>query len=538
MVGPPPTEEERIALSRARSRVLQARNNFESRRYDFVGAPLDEALAILVPVLSAEADPLRAEIDEIRAQLDAALLEEQWRTRTAELERLLAIVAGNTRNRGNAAPDALAQAEARLASPDFAAYPAPERARMTARIAELRDELAAVATGDAVARAVIPLQQLEGVLDGDPAELVAQMRARDIDDAEDRLRTICARVVQALAPALASAPEVLAVRTRLRASEKRIDRITAGWGTGARATVVFSGWPAIAAAIAGWETEESHDTSVLASPDLPRTRMAVARLGALLASDVVVQVRAENPAADQAYAGLEQIFDAVAVKLHAAFDRAAAAAEELPAPLDPLGRSAAARLAADAQLALAGTPYAGPDTARLVALAVRWRDEADLVTVQQRVLCDRLTREADAAWPQIRARLSPQPFPQAPGATIELRGYNRAGWDYGGPEHPIDFALRIDGYPVALTYAPHVRNVLDHAAYYDKVELPARTPWELIAVVEGPGEVGQRTRVTFVDEATNLPLAAYEQWLPVPCIRAYVIALRAGPVAVAPPAVI
>jgi hypothetical protein len=67
------SDEDASNISRARSRIVQARSLLESRRTENVEFTLEYAAAILAGVGEAPAAPLLAEIDELRAQLAGAI---------------------------------------------------------------------------------------------------------------------------------------------------------------------------------------------------------------------------------------------------------------------------------------------------------------------------------------------------------------------------------------------------------------------------------------------------------------------------------
>jgi hypothetical protein len=53
-------------------------------------------------------------------------------------------------------------------------------------------------------------------------------------------------------------------------------------------------------------------------------------------------------------------------------------------------------------------------------------------------------------------------------------------------------------------------------------------------VVEGAGQIGERTTRTLVDARSGNPIGKVEEWPLVECVRLRVIGLHAGPLAIAP----
>ncbi len=151
---------------------------------------------------------------------------------------------------------------------------------------------------------------------------------------------------------------------------------------------------------------------------------------------------------------------------------------------------------------------------------------------------DAHVRDADAAWPTIMARTDVQPKLDptrlaARGKTVLLAGaINRAGWELAGRDY--DFAVRGGSVPLAGVFAPHVRDALVKAWTEDRLDVSDRIPWDVIAVVDGPDTIGERTLITLEDNDTRLEIGILEEWRKIPCIRLEIIALHAGPVAVGP----
>jgi hypothetical protein len=313
-----------------------------------------------------------------------------------------------------------------------------------------------------------------------------------------------------------------------------------GWGKARLEAEVGTTWAAIRADIEGWHEEAtSPPGGLLAEPQLPRTSAAIQRIRYLLAQQRTRRVRAANaddPAIEAPYREAERVLAAAGQRLREAYDNVLAEAERLPTPPRGFDLDRPNRLAAAAERSLAGTPHLAPVLARARTLDARWRADADDTMAVHQDLYDRLRAEADAAWPAIlaatgaRADFDPD-APPGPARAVLLRGvYNRSGWDFAD----YDFAMRFAGVPIGGHYDPHVLRALENAWYGLKLDVDDRTPWDVIAVVEGPGKIGEHTIVTIRDRDTGLEIGTREEWHQVDCIRLRIIALHAGPVAVGP----
>nr|BFE61522.1 hypothetical protein GCM10020063_060480 [Dactylosporangium thailandense] len=313
-------------------------------------------------------------------------------------------------------------------------------------------------------------------------------------------------------------------------AEGALDALGGDWQARMRAQAVHDRWLVLLDGVEDW-ADESDDPAQrpLEEPRLPKTREAVQRLRHFVRDDD----GDEAPAIRAVYRAAAETFERAGVRLDAAFGAMLDDAERRPVPLRGPELDRPLHLATAARYTFEGTRFLEANVARAEALHERWQAEVVAVMTARRALYDRLAAEAGAAWPGIVAGHGPVPFAAGaePGTTILLsRVHNRAGWDFDGGAHP--FSLRHDGVVLAGDYEPHVLAALEHAWYELKLDVNDRIPWDVVAVVEGPGTVGERTVVPVRDLGTGLEIGKREEWPPVPCVRLRIIALHAGPVAV------
>ncbi len=534
-----PSDEDMTAMSRARSRISQARTMLETWRTDGVAEVLDEAAGLLSGVPEAFTAPLRADIDTVRADLAGVTLAEDVRRIAEELDRHLSSAEADVTVRPDQTVERLDHVYQRLGDEDVNRVLAAESVtRYRARADHIGAQLSAHVKSDALERARPLLAELEERTAADPFAGLDQRAAYLVTG---ELRTLKDRVLAALHAVPEGDPDVAVAMARLADIDRAVEAASAAWGKAELDAEVARGWTAIAADIAGWEDESDADAAPLAEPRLPRTRLAVQRIRHLLTDPETVAARvqhADDEELQATYRTAEGVFEAASAKLHWAYNQVLDAAEQMETPMRPYELGRPSMLAGAAEAALAGTRYQETVVDRARALDERWKADVAAVMQARQELYDRLAAEAAEAWPGIVAALGPREDfdPHEPGThgrLVLLSGvHNRAGWDFDGRAY--DFAMRLSGMPLGGAYEPHVLRALEHAWYELKLDVNDRIPWDVVAVVEGPDTIGQRTTVTLRDKDTNLEIGKLEEWPAVACVRLRVVALHAGPVAVGP----
>jgi len=535
------SDEDAANLSRARSRISQARTLLEVRRTENVEYTLEEAAGFLADVGDRHKAQLLLDIDAVRAELRGALASEDVRRIEEELNRHVSTAESNIGVHPHHTDEALARLAQRLSDEDVVGILPPESIeRYRARAAEIQARHSGNTRSEAIDRAMPLLEELERRLDVDPFAGLPQHEAYRVTR---DLRTLKDRVLAAIGAVPDDDPEIVAIGARLLATDRKIDEASVAWGKAELDAQVSRGWDAIKADIEGWEQEEPEtDGQLLAQPAMPKTRLAVHRVRYLLTDAETIRIRAENP--DDAelmatYREAEQVFEAAGAKLHWAYTRVLDAAEQVETPMNRFDLDRASMLAHAAEQAFEGTRYLDTNVGRARDLDERWQAEVAAIMKARQDLYDKLAVEADAVWPAIVDTLRPDTSfdprdPGLAGRTVLLEGvYNRSGWDFDGGAY--DFAVRYEGVPLGGDYEPHVRAALEHAWYELKLDVNDRITWDVVAVVEGPGTIGRRTTVVLRDKDTNQEIGRIEEWPPEDCVRLRVVALHAGPVAVGPP---
>jgi hypothetical protein len=534
-------EEHRGALRQARTRVGHARSLVEAGAVEAVEQVLAEALGLLASVPDAMRAELLADVEDIRVARAAAERAEAVRGVTLGLDvQLTAVQSAVSYENWADGGTALRGFAERFAREDVARVLPPQlAAHYEQRAAALAATVAAGVKAEQLGRAQAALAEVEHRLDGDPpAELDrdgVHRLAADVAYLSDRVR-------RELSPVPPDDPDVRAVRDRLAAAQERLDAGLRDWERAATRRRAADWWESARQDIAGWR-DEALDAAPpsLYSPNLPLTDHAVRRLRSLLEDADAVRLRADHPhdeAIQATFRAAGAALSAAAAKLAAGFERILAHAEAMPAPMREEDLQQTVHLAAAARSMLEGTGRAEPVLARVAALEQRWRDEYDREMAARVALFEKLSAEADAAWPGIVAAAGATVPGDAgldatEGRPVLLSGvYNRCGWEWSGREY--GFAARHGGIVLAGVYEPHVLAALEHAWYELKLDVNDRIAWDVLAVPDGPGTIGERTQRTLRAAGTGAELGTVEEWPPVPCLRLRVVGLHAGPVAVGP----
>ena len=152
---------------------------------------------------------------------------------------------------------------------------------------------------------------------------------------------------------------------------------------------------------------------------------------------------------------------------------------------------------------------------------------------------EKMTAAAREAWPKLSAHIKADEIsdPEAltKGQSIRITNWqNRMAWDYRGGSSGYDYGVTVNGIPVVGFYEPHVRKaVSDTAEKLGWGDTLISDRMDVIAVVTGRGKVERRVKLDVRDRGGS-SVGELERWEPVDCVIVKVIAMRGGPIAVAP----
>lgn len=233
-----------------------------------------------------------------------------------------------------------------------------------------------------------------------------------------------------------------------------------------------------------------------------------------------------------------KILEGASAKLNDAYNAVVAQAEREPMPSRESDRNEIDQLTYDATRWFDGTRYKDPNVARAKALSDLWKAQVARIQKEMQETLNKLTAQANAAWPAIEARagaergFDPSQASEWKGKVIEIKGYyNRAGWDFNGA---YDWAADIKGHPVAGMYDDRVSAAFAEGSRHTQFGIDDHVGWDVIAIVEGPGTIKRRTHTDWKDKDTGELIMKTESYEPEPCVTIKIIGLRAGPVAIGP----
>lgn len=537
-------------ISEADSRGIRQARQLLNYARELAGTPgrleeselkVEQALNLLasVPDTVAVKGEMLAEADEVRAiAADSENAEKIAAVRRA-LDSELSLVDSAKEYDQSGARGALARFHERFSRDDVAVLPESVTVEYRARVAALTAEVDGFVKADALSRAESRMRDIEQVAASDPyaglADDAVYRVGTDLEHYKNQLLDYLRRIAEGDA-------DVAAVRQRLAAAEARLGEYGARWNENKAQDRVTSHYNGILDSIAGWE-DEAIDAAPpsMYSPSLPRTRDAMVQVLSLQGDAEVVRIRGEYPDNEiiqETWRDAQSLFAAAADKVNAAFARSLDHFERMPSPMREGDLQQTMHLSAAAETMLEHTRYREPILARIDALNSRWRKDYSELRETRRQMYEQLSAEAEQKWPAIvAASAASEGFdPWSPGAvgqTVLLKQvYNRCGWEWSGREY--GFAMKYQAKVLGGVWEPHVLKALEYAWYELKLDVNDRIPWDLIAVVEGTGQIGERMTRALVDARSGVTIGKIEEWPNVECVRLRVIGLHAGPVAVAP----
>jgi hypothetical protein len=197
----------------------------------------------------------------------------------------------------------------------------------------------------------------------------------------------------------------------------------------------------------------------------------------------------------------------------------------------------------DLRIALEGSDLLKPLQQRALKLVGAFDQKTIGDQAAQEKLYNTLVEQANKAWPAMVKEANPtegfdavatsQNIDPAKGKTIRLKGVqNRMGFDYS-PSGGYDFAITMDGVPVAGKFSPSVRKAYNGISAKTGRDFSSED-CDVVATIEGMGPIIRIARAegslqtTGGEKVASITAQGNET---VPGIRLKIIALHIGPVA-------
>jgi hypothetical protein len=527
----------------AKQRLASAKENLKDQSWGSIEDNLKAAEEFLDGVPDAEKAPIMKEITAIRAQAEPQVKAYKAKGITDPVGRYIDTAAGEVKAVPDRALSDLKEASDRLNSEDGKKYVDPATAKaLQTRIAGIQ-QMAMKAMKGRIMENVDPLmKELEAKVAGDPFK---GKDSREVDSIGQSVNGLASRVRGSIRDLPADDPDVKSINARLAAVEKKIE---AAAGASEKAGViggVVKYWASTKEAFAGWDQEKplttwQQYTTSQSSSDLqmPKTVQALHRAQDWLGESQVKEVQAKygtdptfKPTVDEATRTVDQ----AGARLNDAYNKVMDDADKQPTPEDKYSREKPQFLANDVERIFKGTKYMDANVARAKKLQQKWEGAVAAAEEARQAEFKRLVAKASADWPAVASSVSaedgfnPAEADKWKGKTIRLKQVeNVSGSDYTAT---YDFAAKVNGLPVAGNFAPNIKAALDEV--YEKINMRAGDdPWDVIAVVEGPGKINERTRDQVLDGTRTI--ATINGTRPVDCTVVRVIGLHAGPVAIGP----
>lgn len=239
---------------------------------------------------------------------------------------------------------------------------------------------------------------------------------------------------------------------------------------------------------------------------------------------IVGQVRSQRDAAHQKLTGFAE-----------SILKEAAAAK-----LDPSSRDRLETFVKDdLRLALEGTTQLADLQSRGQALIEQFDKAAGGSAADKEKRYEELVQKARSDWPAMLKKYSPEKgFDPAQAGTwkgkvVHLAAVsNRLGWDYKTDDY--DFAMAINGHPVAGRFAPAIRDEVKKVLSETGKNALPEEEYNVVAVVGGPCKLQRRVQREGTVEVQGVKAnVEAEGWEPVDAVLLNIAAVHCGPVAIA-----
>ncbi len=530
----------------AKKHLEEAKSNLQNENWIGLEQEMASTEEFLDGVPEAEKAPVAKELAALKKQAEPKLKQFKSERLTKEITRLIDDAASGVQARPDMAMDTTKDALEKLDSDDAKKYlDAAAAKKLRDRATNLRTMAVKGAKKRVMDNAKPLLADLDKTMASDPFKGKDQNQVYSISQS---LETEIKRIRGMFDSLPPDDPEIKAVFAKLDGYDKKLEsmgaaseqadavnRIADYWKT---TKEYFKGWEAETAGPT-WERYTKEGSQGMSDLLMPQTVVAINRTKYFLEDENVKKAETTYPndaTVKATMADARKTLESAYKKVNDNFNKLLEEAEKLPTPRrDDLSFNRPDSMSRDAERWFAGSKYMEPNQARAKKLNDKWNGALDAADKAKEETFNKMVEAARAAWPGIDKEIkaedgfNPAEADKWKGKTIRLKKVrNRAGWDWSG----YDFAMEINGMPVAGNYADNV-----NAAFKDVREKTGSGPddhtdWDVIGVVQGPGQIKQRVNVEVRSGSDRI--GSIDDYRTMPCTVIQVTGLYAPPIAIGP----
>jgi hypothetical protein len=533
-------------IESAKKHLEEAKDDLKSQNWNSLEEELKSTEDFLDGVPEAERAPVMKELEALKKEALPKIAAAKSQKLVERISRDIDSAADQANSTPDGAMRALKDINEKLASDDAKKYVDPETMKkLQSRVAGLQ-QMAVKGVKKRVTGNAQPLiEELEKQLADNPFK---DKQSNEAYSLSQSLNSAISRIRGIYEPLPKDDPDVKAVMAKLDGFARKIEAYGADSDKAAVVAQLadywtntknyFDGWEAETAG-PNWERYTKEGSQGMSDLLMPKTVEAINRTKYWFDNEHVKKAQSTYPddAKIKATVGeAQKVLDTALAKMNDNFNKLLEEAEKLPTPRkDDLSFNKPDSMAYDAKRWFAGSKYEAPNVERANKLQEKWKGATTANEKAKEEAFKELVKQADAAWPGIRSGIqaesgfNPAEADKWKGKTIELKGVrNRAGWDYTG----YDFSMAINGIPVAGNYAENVNEAFK--AVFEKTSSGPddHTDWDVIAVVEGPGKISERTSADVREGSTTI--GKIEGKRSVDCVVIKIVGLHAGPIAIGP----
>lgn len=533
-------------IESAKKHLEEAKDALKNQNWNSLEEELKSTEDFLDGVPEAEKAPVMKELTALKKEAEPKIAAVKSQKLVDRITRDIDSAADEANSTPDGAMSKLKEVNEKLASEDAKKYVDPATLKKLQSRADGLQQMAVKGVKKRITGNAAPLiEELDKQLADNPFK---DKQSNEAYNLSQSLNSAISRIRGIYEPLPKDDPDVKAVMAKLDGYAKKIESYGADSDKAAVIAQLadywtntknyFDGWEAETAG-PSWERYTKEGSQGMSDLLMPKTVEAINRTKYWVDSDQVKKAQSTYP--DDAkvkaiVAEAQKTLDTALGKMNDNFNKLLEEAEKLPLPnKNDLSFNKPDSMGYDAKRWFAGSKFEAPNVARATKLKEKWEGATASNEKAKEDAFKELVKQADAAWPGVRSGIqaesgfNPAEADKWKGKTIELKAVrNRAGWDYTG----YDFAMAINGIPVAGNYAPNVNDAFK--AVFEKTSSGPddHTDWDVIAVVEGPGKISERTSADVRDGSTTI--GKIEGKRSVDCVVIKVVGLHAGPIAIGP----